>query len=296
MNQRLFTGSGTALITPFQGDEIDFDALGRLIDLQLEGGVDALIVCGTTGEPPTLTQAEKDALLEFVLERVGGHIPVIAGTGTNSTKSSVEKSIRAQKLGADGLLVVTPYYNRTTQRGLTAHYTAVADAVDCPVILYNVPSRTGVNLLPETAARLSEHENIMGIKEASGDISQFAELSRLCGESMALYAGNDDQVLPMLALGGQGVISVAANIAPEIMRRMVSSWFDGDIASCRELQMSVLPLVRQLFSEVSPIPVKAALQIMGVCRAEVRLPLTQFSQEKWEFLKTEMRRLRLIGR
>ena len=291
MNSRLFTGCGTALITPFHDGEIDFSALGRLIDRQILGGADALIVCGTTGEPPTLTQAEKDHILEFALERAGGRVPVIAGTGTNSTNSSVDQSLRAQKLGADALLAVTPYYNRTTQRGLIAHYTAIADAVDIPVILYNVPSRTGVNLMPETAARLSEHGNILGVKEASGDISQCADLARLCGGRIALYAGNDDQVLPLLSLGAQGVISVASNIAPSLMHRMVAAWFEGDIAACRGIQMNLLPLIRLLFSEVNPIPVKAALEIMGVCRADVRLPLTRFSQEKWEALRMETERI-----
>lgn len=295
MNSTLFTGSGAALATPFTDGEVDFEALGRLIDMQLSGGTDALIVCGTTGEPPTLTTAEKDAVLEFALSRAAGRIPVIAGTGTNSTDASIRQSQKAQRIGADGLLVVTPYYNRTTQRGLIAHFTAIADAVDIPVILYNVPSRTGVNLLPETAARLSEHENIMGIKEASGDLSQAAELARLCGDKLALYSGNDDQVLPMLALGGQGVISVAANVVPEIMHRMVSAWLEGDIAVCRALQLSVLPLIRQLFSEVSPIPVKAALEIMGICKSDVRMPLVKLSEEKWEALKSEMSRLGIAG-
>lgn len=296
MNSRLFTGCGTALITPFFDDRVDFEALGRLIDLQLAGGADALVVCGTTGEPPTLTQAEKDSVLEFALQRVNGRVPVIAGTGSNSTSAAVAQSRRAQALGADGLLVVTPYYNRTTQRGLIAHFTAVADAVDLPVILYNVPSRTGVNLLPETAARLSEHENIMGVKEASGDISQALELARLCGGSMALYSGNDDQVLPFLALGAQGVISVAANIAPGLMHRLTASWLEGNTGACRSIQLSLLPLIRLLFSEVSPVPVKAALEMMGICRADVRLPLLRFSQEKWNALREEMERLGLYAR
>ncbi|MBQ2955816.1 MAG: 4-hydroxy-tetrahydrodipicolinate synthase [Clostridia bacterium] len=293
MNSTLFTGSGAALVTPFADGKIDFDALGRLIDLQLTGGTDALVVCGTTGEPSTLTQAEKDAVLGFTLERADGRIPVIMGTGANCTAAAAAQSARAQKMGADGLLVVTPYYNKTTQPGLIAHFSAVADAVSIPVILYNVPSRTGVNLLPETAARLSEHKNILGIKEASGDITQCAELARLCGESMALYSGNDDQTLPMLALGAQGVISVAANIAPDRMHELTSSWFSGDAARSRALQLSLLPLIRQLFSEVNPIPVKAALEIMGVCRADVRLPLVRFSQEKWSALREEIIRLSL---
>lgn len=294
MNSRLFTGCAAALITPFADDKVDFEALGRLIDWQISGGTDALVVCGTTGEPPVLTQAEKDSVLEFALQRANGRVPVIAGTGSNSTAAAAEQSRRAQRLGADALLVVTPYYNRTTQRGLIAHFTAVADAVDLPVILYNVPARTGVNLLPETAATLSGHGNIIGIKEASGDLSQAAELARLCGGSMALYSGNDDQVLPFLSLGAQGVISVAANIAPDAMHRLVSAWFEGDIPACRSVQLSLLPLIRLLFSEVSPIPVKAALEMMGICRADVRLPLLRFSEEKWSALRDEIYRLGLM--
>jgi len=292
MNKALFTGCGTALITPFSDGEIDFTALGRLIERQIEGGTDALIVCGTTGEPAALTQEEKDAVLAFAVQRADGRVPVIAGTGTNCTKIAAAQSVRAEKLGADGLLVVTPYYNKATQQGLIAHFTAVADAVDIPVILYNVPSRTGVNLLPETAARLMEHRNIQGIKEASGDISQFAELSRLCGGRSALYAGNDDQVLPMLALGAQGVISAAANAVPEQMKALVSAWFSGETKRSRELQLALLPLIRLLFSEVNPIPVKAAMEIMDLCSAEVRLPLTRFSGEKWDELQEELDRLR----
>ena len=291
MNDRLFKGSATALITPFLHGKIDFPAFGRLIDRQLEAGTDALVVCGTTGEPPTLTQAEKDSLLEFALRRADHRVPVIAGTGTNCTRTSIEQSVRAEKLGADALLIVTPYYNKSAQQGLIAHYTAIADAVGIPIILYNVPSRTGVNLLPETAARLAEHKNIMGVKEASGDLSQFAELSRLCSGKLALYAGNDDQTLPMLSLGAQGVISAAANAVPEEMRRLVSSWFAGDADTARACQLELLPLIRLLFSEVNPIPVKAALEIMGLCRAEVRLPLTGFPPEKYPLLRAAISEL-----
>ncbi len=291
MDSSLFTGSGAALITPFLNGEVDFEALARLTDMQLAGGTDALIVCGTTGESATMTQTEREAALNFVIRRAGGRVPVIMGTGANCTAVSVEQSVRAQDLGADALLVVTPYYNRATQEGLTDHYTAIADAVQIPLILYNVPSRTGVNLLPQTAARLSHHPNIRGIKEASGDISQIAELARLCGDEIALYSGNDDQVLPVLALGGQGVISVAANVAPEKMHALVSAWFSGDTDRARSMQLSLLPLIRQLFSEVNPIPVKAALSIMGLCSPEMRLPLTTFSEEKWTMLQAALEEL-----
>ena len=293
MNKALFTGCAAALVTPFSDGEIDFTAFGRLIERQIDCGTDALVVCGTTGEPATLTQEEKDAALGFAIQQAGGRVPVIAGTGANCTKMTIAQSRRAQKLGADGLLMVTPYYNKATQQGLIEHFTAAADAVDLPVILYNVPSRTGVNLLPETAARLMEHENIMGVKEASGDISQFAELSRLCSGCAALYAGNDDQVLPMLSLGAQGVISAAANAAPVQMKEIVLAWFSGEPERSRAAQLSLLPLIRLLFSEVNPIPVKAALEIMGVCRAEVRLPLTKFSPGKWDALRREMEKLKL---
>ena len=296
MNERLFTGCGTALITPFSDGEIDFEAFGRLIDRQLAAGTDALIVCGTTGEPATLTQDEKDALLAFALRRAAGRVPVIAGTGTNCTKISVGQAVRAENLGADALLVVTPYYNKATQQGLIAHYAAIAAAVRLPIILYNVPSRTGVNLLPETAAQLMEQENIMGIKEASGDLSQFAELSRLCGGRLALYAGTDDQTLPMLSLGAQGVISAAANAVPEEMHHLVSAWFEGDVRGSCAMQLSLLPLLRLLFSEVNPIPVKAALELLGLCRAELRLPLTRLSEEKWEPLRAELEHLEIRGR
>ena len=294
MNQAVFRGSGTALVTPFVGEQVDFEALGRLIDRQIAGGTDALIVCGTTGEPPTLTTAEKTAVLGYALERVSDRIPVIAGTGTNSTKASVDQSIRAQRLGASGILAVTPYYNKSTQQGLYEHFTAIADAVQIPVILYNVPSRTGVNLLPGTAARLSEHENICGVKEASGDISQMAELARLTGDKLALYSGNDDQVLPMLALGGQGVISVAANVLPGHMHELVESWFMGDVRRCRTLQLQILPLVKALFSEVNPIPVKAALQMMGLCSGHMRLPLTELSEGNRQRLETLLRKFGAI--
>ena len=289
MKRPLFTGCAAALATPFADGAIDFTAFGRLIDMQLAAGTDALVVCGTTGEPSTLTQGEKDALLVFALKRADGRVPVIAGTGANCTRIAAEQSRRAEQLGADALLAVTPYYNKATQQGLIEHFAAIADAVSLPVILYNVPSRTGVNLLPETAARLIEHENLRGIKEASGDISQFAELARLCGGRAALYAGNDDQALPMLSLGAQGVISASANAVPQQMKGIVSAWLQGDCETARAIQLSLLPLIHLLFSEVNPIPVKAALQLMGVCRAEVRLPLTRLSEEKWSELRAALR-------
>lgn len=285
MNKALFRGSGTALITPFQNGEVDFPALGQIIDVQLAEGTDALIVLGTTGEPPTLTADEKDRILSFTLERTAARVPVIAGCGGNNTAMAVRQARLAEQIGANGLLAVTPYYNKTTQAGLIAHYTAIADAVSIPIILYNVPSRTGMNLLPETAARLSEHPHIQGIKEAGGNISQIAELAALTRASLALYSGNDDQTLPILALGGQGVVSVAANVVPRTMHELVYRWMNGDIEGSRALQYSILPLVRELFSEVSPIPVKAALHLLGLCRPEVRLPLMPLSGERYAHLR-----------
>lgn len=281
----LFRGSGVALVTPFRDGQVDYEAMGRLIDRQLEAGTDAVIVCGTTGEASTLTATEKDGVLSFALERVNGRVPVIAGTGSNCTAVSVRQSRRAQELGADGILAVTPYYNKASQAGLIAHYTAIADAVSIPVILYNVPSRTGVNLLPETAGVLSAHPNIRAIKEACGDAAQQADLARAADGRLCLYAGNDDQTLSILALGGAGVISAAANVAPGQMRGIVHSWFAGDAARSREMQLALLPLIRQLFADVNPIPVKAALAMLGLCGEEVRLPLTPLKDDKRQALR-----------
>ena len=294
MNSRLFRGLGTALITPFRSGEVDWAAYDNLIERQLAAGVDALIVCGTTGEPTTLTAREREALIRRAIELCQGRCAVVAGTGANDTARAIELSRQTQALGADALLLVTPYYNKTTQAGLIAHYMAVAESVDLPMILYNVPTRTGLNLLPETAAALCQHENICGIKEASGNISQIAELARLCGDKIALYSGNDDQTLPVLALGGQGVISVAGNVCPELMRAITSRWFAGDAAGSREGQLALLPLIGALFSEVNPIPVKAALSMLGLCEADVRLPLVPATKLCRARLNDAMRALGLI--
>ena len=294
MRKALFYGSAAALVTPFRGGLIDFEALGRLIDFQLKHQSDALVVCGTTGEASTLTQHEKDSILSFSLERVNGRIPVIMGTGSNSTSAASAQTKRAGELGASGALAVTPYYNKTTQSGLIAHYTAVADASDLPIILYNVPSRTGLNMHPETAARLCEHPNIAGLKEACSDISQIAELARLTKGRLALYSGNDDLVLPVLALGGSGVISACANVIPAQMRAITEAWRTGDCEQARSAQLSVLPLCRALFSEVNPIPLKAALHKMELCADEVRLPLIPMSTEKRRPLYDAMRTFGLL--
>ena len=296
MNERLFRGLGTALVTPFRGGEVDWAAYDNLIERQIAAGTEALIVCGTTGEPAALTARERDALIRRAVEVCNGRCAVVAGTGANDTSRAIELSRQAQAAGADALLLVTPYYNKTTQAGLIAHYTAVADSVDLPMILYNVPSRTGLNLLPETAAALCRHGNICGIKEASGSISQIAELARLCGDEIALYSGSDDQTLAVLALGGQGVISVAGNVCPELMREITARWFAGDMAGSRARQLSLLPLIGALFAEVNPIPVKAALSMLALCEADVRLPLVPATKLCRARLIDAMRALALIPR
>ena len=294
MNDRLFRGLGTALITPFRGGEVDWAAYDNLIKRQIAAGADALIICGTTGEPATLTARERESLIRRAAELCQGRCAVVVGTGANDTSRAVKLSRQAQAAGADALLLVTPYYNKTTQAGLIAHYTAVAESVDLPLILYNVPSRTGLNLLPETAAALCRHENICGVKEASGNLSQIAALARLCGENIALYSGNDDQTLPVLALGGQGVISVAGNVCPEQMREITSRWFAGDAAGSRERQLALLPLIDALFSEVNPIPVKAALSMLGLCEDVLRLPLTPMEEPQRGKLRELLIRHKLL--
>ncbi|MFT0763170.1 4-hydroxy-tetrahydrodipicolinate synthase [Actinomyces sp. F1_1611] len=290
---RLFTGSGVALVTPFLDGEVDWAALEQLVDLQLAGGTDALVPCGTTGEPSTLSSDEHDAVVKFVVERVAGRVPVIAGAGSNSTAAAATKAKKMQDLGADGVLIVTPYYNKCTQNGLRQHFEAVADAVQVPVIMYNVPSRTGVNLAPHTAEQLSEHPNIWGLKEACGDLGQVQELFRRCRGKLPIYSGNDDQVYALLALGGDGVISVAANVAPKRMHELVQSYRDGQHEQALQLQEELAGLIDQLFTEVNPIPVKAALSMMGLIRDELRLPLTELSAKHRPSLKWELENLGL---
>lgn len=284
----IFTGSGVAIVTPFTDDGVNLDAFGKLIDFQIEQGTDAIIVCGTTGEPSTMTTKEKETAIGFAVEYVHSRVPVIAGTGGNNTAAVIEASRRAQALGADGLLIVTPYYNKCTQAGAIAHYNAVGDAVDLPIIVYNVPSRTGFNILPETLAKMAEHPNIAAMKEASANISQISEMVRLCGDKMDFYSGNDDHVFPLLALGFLGVISVVANVAPRDTHDMVAAYMDGDIAKSRALQFRLNPLVAALFTEVNPIPVKAGLNLMGFAMGDPRLPLTPLSAPNLEKLKKAM--------
>ena len=275
----IFKGTATALITPFTESGVDFDALDKLLDAQVAGGVSAVVVLGTTGEPATMTAAEKKAVIEFSVKKLKGVIPVIVGTGSNSTAAAIENSVQAEKLGADAILVVTPYYNKATQAGLVAHYTAIADAVNIPIICYNVPGRTGVNLLPATFAKIAEHRNIAAIKEASGNMEQIEEAIRLSEGKAVVYSGDDGITVPLMAMGGMGVISVASNVAPKFTSDMTSAMLDGDLAKAAAMQLKMLPFVRALFCEVNPIPVKKAAQLKGLCNGIVRLPLTEMTEE-----------------
>ena len=275
----IFKGTATALITPFTESGVDFDALDKLLDAQVAGGVSAVVVLGTTGEPATMTAAEKKAVIEFSVKKLKGVIPVIVGTGSNSTAAAIENSVQAEKLGADAILVVIPYYNKATQAGLIAHYTAIADAVNIPIICYNVPGRTGVNLLPATFAKIAEHRNIAAIKEASGNMEQIEEAIRLSEGKAVVYSGDDGITVPLMAMGGMGVISVASNVAPKFTSDMTSAMLDGDLAKAAAMQLRMLPFVRALFCEVNPIPVKKAAQLKGLCNGIVRLPLTEMTEE-----------------
>ena len=294
MQSTLFYGSACALITPFKGTRVDYDGLERLIDRQLDGGTDAIVVLGTTGEPATVTPSERAAILECTVARCAHRVPVIAGTGSNDTETAVRLSLEAQRLGADGLLVVTPYYNRASRQGLIAHYTAIADSVELPIIMYNVPSRTGVNLPAETVAELAKHPNLCAVKDASGNLVQLTDLAAACGDGVAIYCGNDDQTVPAMALGARGVISVAANLIPEVMHEIALSWLRGDAQRSLDLQLQYLRLMRLLSSEVNPIPVKAALSLMNACEDTLRLPLCPLSPEPREALRRELKRLALI--
>lgn len=271
----IFKGAGTALITPFKDDNVDFEALNNLIEFQISGGIDALIINGTTGEPTTMTRAERTAVAKFALKQVNKRVPVILGTGSNNTYTAIEYSVEAEKLGADGLLIVTPYYNKATQNGLVAHYKAIADKVNIPIILYNVPSRTGLNMLPETVAKLAGYKNISAIKEASGSVSQMMEITRLCGDKIDLMSGEDGLIYPCFAVGGKAVISVASNIVPKYIADMAKTFFSGNATECLQMQLHITELVNTLFCEVNPIPVKTAASLMGLCTDYMRLPMTK---------------------
>ena len=292
----IFKGAGVAIVTPFtQDDKVNFEELGKMIDFQIAGGTDAIIICGTTGESSTLTHEEHDACIKFAVEHTAGRVPVIAGTGSNSTAEAIRLSTHAQNNGADALLLVTPYYNKATQKGLIQHYTAIANSVDLPIILYNVPSRTGVNILPQTAVTLAKNvKNIVAVKEASGNISQVAELAALADGCIDIYSGNDDQVVPLLSLGGVGVISVLSNVMPKLTHDMVMSYFNGDVKLSRQLLLSVMNLNKALFCEVNPIPVKEALNMMGWNAGAVRSPLCEMEPQHKELLRKELAAMKLI--
>ena len=294
LQSAMFCGCATALVTPFRGARVDYDALENLIDWQLDSDVDALVILGTTGEPSTVTEAERPDIIECAVARVGGRVPVIVGTGSNDTKTAIRHSVEAQTLGADALLVVTPYYNKTSRPGLVEHYSAISEKVDLPIIMYNVPSRTGMNMDADTVAELARHANLCAVKEASGNLRQLMDLCAACGEGIALYCGNDDQVIPAMALGARGVISVAANVIPRQMCDMASRWLRGDAGRALDLQVHWLPLIRALFSEVNPIPVKAALHMMGLIENTLRLPLMPLEEAKAEALRRELKRCALI--
>ncbi|HIV26206.1 MAG TPA: 4-hydroxy-tetrahydrodipicolinate synthase [Candidatus Scatomonas pullistercoris] len=294
----IFTGSAVAIVTPMkEGGEVNYEKLGELIDEQIAENTDAIVICGTTGESSTLSHKEHLEAIGYCVKHVAGRVPVIAGTGSNSTKEAIYLSVESEKLGADALLLVTPYYNKATQKGLIRHYTAIAEAVSLPIIMYNVPSRTGVNILPETAAYLAKNvKNIVGIKEASGNISQIAKVKQLAGEDIELYSGNDDQVVPILSLGGIGVISVLANVAPKYTHDMVMQYLEGNVGESCRMQLQALPLIEALFCEVNPIPVKAAMNLMGKEVGELRPPMYEMEAANQEKLKKAMEDFGLLGR
>ena len=280
LEKPIFTGAATAIITPFKDNKVDFESYKSLIDMQIAGGIDAIVTCGTTGEGSTLTDEEHREVIKFTVDYVAGRVPVIAGTGSNDTAYANDLSKYACEVGADALLLVTPYYNKATQKGMYESFKATADLCDKPIILYNVPSRTGCNLLPETVAKLAEHPRIVAIKEASGNISQIAELAYLAGDKIDIYSGNDDQIVPVLSLGGIGVISVLSNLMPRETSDICKKYLAGDTAGALKLQLDLLPLVNNLFTEVNPIPVKAAMAAMGYGENSLRLPLTPMDEAK----------------
>lgn len=291
--QTIFKGAATALITPLNENGIDFENFGRLIDWQIEQGIDALVICGTTGEASTLNDAEHKEAIRFAAERINGRVPMIAGTGGNDTAYAVELTKYACEVGADACLVVTPYYNKATQNGLVKMFTTIADASTKPIILYNIPSRTGVNIAPETFVKLADHPLIAAVKEASGNISQCVKIMQLVGDKIDMYSGNDDQIVPLMSIGGSGVISVLSNVLPKETSEMCKKFFEGDVKGSAEMQFKYLPLINALFSEVNPIPVKAAMAKMGFGENYLRLPLTPMEEAHAEVLYSEMRKLGL---
>lgn len=290
MKNTVFTGAGVAIITPMNADgSINYDEFGRIIDFQIDNGTDAVIVCGTTGESATMTDEEHVECIRYCVDRVNKRVPVIAGTGSNDTKYAVDLSVEAEKLGADALLVVTPYYNKTSQRGLIAHFTAIADSVNIPIILYNVPSRTGVNISLDTYDVLANHKNIAAVKEASGNISAIAKIIDKCGDRLDVYSGNDDQIVPIMALGGKGVISVLSNICPKETHDIAQLCLDNNVLEAAKMQIKYLELMNNLFMDVNPIPVKEAMNLMGFNAGECRLPLLKMEQSKIDILAQSMK-------
>lgn len=284
----IFKGSAVALVTPFTETGVDFETLGKLVEFHIENKTDALLVCGTTGESTTMSDDEQLTVIKYVVDKVNKRIPVIAGTGSNNTMHSVHLSQKAEKLGADGLLVITPYYNKANQNGLKKHFETIAKSVNLPIILYNVPGRTSMNIKPSMVAELAKIDNIVAVKEASGDIAQVAEIARLVPKDFAIYSGNDDSILPLLSVGGHGVISVLANICPKETHDLVQKFFDGDIEGSRELQLGMKPLIDTLFIEVNPIPVKTAMNLLGFEVGNLRLPLAEMDPKNLEVLKQEL--------
>lgn len=294
MKKAPFIGSGVALITPFNDTTVNYKVLEELIEYQIANNTDAIIICGTTGEPATMTESEKKEVIRFAVEKVNKRIPVIAGTGSNCTKTAIEMSKYAQSVGTDGVLVVTPYYNKTTQAGLIEHYKGIANSINIPLIMYNVPSRTGLNLTSDTVYQLSKVENIVAVKEASGNFSQIVEIANKCGDNMYIYSGNDDQIVPTLSLGAVGIISVLANVAPNQTHQIVKKYLDGKVDESKKLQLELLPLINALFTEVNPIPVKEAVNLIGFEAGKVRLPLVGISESNKEVLVSALKHCMII--
>ena len=288
MKKIIFKGCGTAIVTPFNEDGVNFEEFGKLIEDQIKGNVDSIIVCGTTGESSTMTIEERKETISYAVKKVNGRIPIIAGTGGNCTKSVIEFTKWAESAGVDGALIVTPYYNKTTQAGLIAHYTAIAKETSLPIILYNVPGRTGMNITPATCKELSKIDNIVAIKEASGNLSQVAEIANLCGNDLNIYSGNDDQITPILAVGGIGVISVLSNVAPKYTHDLIENFQNGNVSEAAIMQLKALPLVNALFCEVNPIPAKAALNMIGYDMGTPRLPLIEMSDSGKDTLRNAL--------
>ena len=292
MKETIFTGCGTAIATPFTASGINYDAFGELIEDQIKNNIDAIIVCGTTGESATMSKEEKKELIKYAINKINKRTKVVIGTGSNNTINAIEMSKFAEETGADALLVVTPYYNKTTQAGLIAHYKAIAESVNIPIIMYSVPSRTGVNILPETCLELSKIDNIVAIKEASGNISQVAKIASLCGDNLDIYSGNDDQIIPVLSLGGKGVISVLSNIMPKYTHDMVYKYLNGELQEATKMQLEALELIDMLFCEVNPIPVKYALNAIGYNYGIPRLPLVELPKDKQEKMVKVLKKMK----